>query len=75
MIKIERLKTSRESNFQEETIGQKVSQFRNKLNEIIDYINEKEQMEEYKKTIEEVVDELVCENLDSEDIVIESDEQ
>ena len=75
MKKIERLKTSRESYFQEETIGQKVSQFRNKLNEIIDYINEKEQMEEYKKTIEEVVDELVCENLDSEDIVIECDEQ
>ena len=32
-------------------------------------------MEEYKKAIEEVVDELVSENLDSEDIVIESDEQ
>ena len=73
--KIERLKTSIESNFQKETIGQKLSQFRNKLNEIIDYINEKEQMEEYKKTIEQVVDELVSENLDSEDIVIESDEQ
>ena len=75
MKKIERLKTSRESNSQKETIGQKLSQFRNKLNEIIDYINEKEQMEEYKKAIEEVVDELVSENLDSEDIVIESDEQ
>ena len=35
MKKIERLKTSRESNFQEETIGQKVSQFRNKLNEFV----------------------------------------
>ena len=75
MKKIERLKTSRESNSQKETIGQKLSQFRNKLNEIIDYINEKEQMEEYKKAIEEAIDELVSENLDSEDIAIESDEQ
>lgn len=75
MKKIERLKTSKESNFEKETIGQKLSQFRNKLNEIIDYINEKEQMEDYKKAVEEVVFELVSENLNSEDIIIESDEQ
>ena len=45
MKKIERLKTSRESNFQEETIGQKVSQFRNKLNDntcnVKDYMHAK----------------------------------
>jgi exonuclease V gamma subunit len=76
MKKIERLKSSKDSNFQKETVGQKLSQFRNKLNEIIDYINDKEQMEEYKRCVEEVVNELISENLnDDDDIVIESDEQ
>lgn len=75
MKKIERLKTSKESNSEKETIGQKLSQFRNKLNEIIDYINQKEHDEEYKKAVESAIDELLSQDLDSEDIVIESDLQ
>jgi hypothetical protein len=73
MKRIERIKSSKESNSQQETIGEKLSQFRSKLNEIIDHINEKEKLEDYKKSVEEYISELISENLSSDDIIIESD--
>jgi hypothetical protein len=71
MKKIERVKSTKESNLLNETIGQKLSEFRKKLNEIVDYINEKEQVGDFKKKIEEVISEVDSEILDSEDIETE----
>ena len=42
MKKIERLKSSSDSNNEKETVGQKFAQLRDKLNEIFDHINDYE---------------------------------
>jgi len=55
MSKIERLKPSIDSNIEKETVGQRFAQLRDKLNEIIDYINDKEEMEEYERCVEKTV--------------------
>jgi hypothetical protein len=55
MNKIERLKSSIDSNIEKETVGQRFAQLRDKLNEIIDYINDKEEMEEYERCVEKAV--------------------
>lgn len=58
MKQIKKLKTLRESKEQEETVGEKLFEFRQKINEIIDYINSKEQIDEYKKSVEDRLHEL-----------------
>ena len=55
MKKIERLKSSIDSNIEKETVGQRFSQLRDKLNEMIDYINDKEEMEEYERCAEKMI--------------------
>ena len=58
---IEKLKTSTESNRANESTGDKMSQFRSKINEIIDYLNEKELREgknTYVNRVSEILNEL-----------------
>ena len=61
MKKIERLKSSVDSNSEKETVGEKFAQLRDNLNEIIDYINDKEEIDAYKQGVEKVVNKLTSE--------------
>jgi hypothetical protein len=57
MNKIEKLKTTEESNLAEETVGEKFNQFRNKINEIIDCVNTLQELkikEDIKSLMEEI---------------------
>ena len=67
---IEKLKSSKDSNNGNETVGQKLSQFRNKLNEIIDYINQKDENEQLRRLVEE----LVSDEVDNDVVIVEEDE-
>ena len=54
---IKKLETSSEAN-KNKTVGEKLADFRNKINEIIIYLNKKEE-KEYSKQVENYLTELI----------------
>jgi len=55
---MKKLKTSKESKDLNETIGEKLSQFRNKINEIVDYINS----DIYNKNVNDAINDIISKN-------------